>query len=101
METLKFRQCLTAHVRTDFREFLYSLHFREIESRQEEIADAHKETFQWIFDRSIDAVRPWSNFVDWLETGMGTYWQAFPISRITYQLKRLGSPEKRDLENRL
>ncbi|KAL9132773.1 MAG: hypothetical protein Q9175_006048 [Cornicularia normoerica] len=54
--------------------FLHSLHFPAIESRQEEIAEAHKKTFNWIFDVFGDAVRPWSNFVEWLETGQGTYW---------------------------
>lgn len=57
-----------------FQKFLHSLHFPEIESRQEQIDDAHKKTFQWIFDDSGDAVRPWYNFVEWLETGRGTYW---------------------------
>lgn len=69
----------TAYIRIDFQKFLNSLHFPSIESRQEEIADAHKETFQWIFDSSGNAVRPWSYFVDWLEAGQGTYWQVFLV----------------------
>lgn len=55
-------------------EVLASLHFPEIKSRQEEIKDAHKQTFQWIFDQSGRKIRPWSNFVNWLEEGSGFYW---------------------------
>ena len=53
---------------------LDSLHFPDIHCRQEQIADAHSETFQWIFDASPSAIRPWDNFVEWLENGEGTYW---------------------------
>lgn len=53
---------------------LDSLHFPDIHCRQEQIADAHSETFQWIFDASPIAIRPWANFVEWLENGEGTYW---------------------------
>ena len=53
---------------------LDSLHFPDIHCRQEQIADAHAKTFQWIFDASPSAVRPWDNFVKWLENGQDTYW---------------------------
>ena len=53
---------------------LDSLHFPDIHCRQEQIADAHRKTFQWIFDASPSAFRPWDNFVEWLENGEGTYW---------------------------
>ena len=53
---------------------LDSLHFPDIHCRQEQIADAHGETFQWIFDASPSAFRPWENFVEWLENGKGAYW---------------------------
>ena len=53
---------------------LDSLWFAEILHRQENIADAHKKTFGWIFDKSDRAVRPWNNFVAWLENGEGIYW---------------------------
>lgn len=56
------------------KSFLESLYFPEILSRQEEIADAHKQTFEWIFDASGSKVRPWNNFVEWLERGQGIYW---------------------------
>lgn len=54
--------------------FLASLHFPEIHSRQEEVVEAHQETFQWIFDDSGAAIRPWTNFVDWLKNESDTYW---------------------------
>ena len=53
---------------------LESLWFAEILYREETIADAHRKTFGWIFDRSGQAVRPWNNFVAWLENGEGIYW---------------------------
>ena len=55
-------------------EFLTSLHFPEINSRQEGVEEAHKETFQWIFNQSGKKTRPWSNFVEWLTTGSAKYW---------------------------
>ena len=55
-------------------QILDSLWFNEVYSRQEKIKDAHKETFEWIFDKTGKAVRPWDNFVQWLEDGQNTYW---------------------------
>lgn len=56
------------------QQFLDSLWFNEIHSREERIADAHRETFEWIFDKSGQAVSPWDNFVQWLESGRNAYW---------------------------
>ena len=53
---------------------LESLWYAEILVREETIAEAHRKTFQWIFDRSGQAVRPWSNFTSWLEDGEDIYW---------------------------
>ena len=55
-------------------QLLDSLWFAEILSREETIAEAHSETFQWIFDKSGQAVRTWDNFSAWLENGEGIYW---------------------------
>lgn len=56
---------------------LESLRFKSITERQEEIADAHRNTFQWLF-RSGSALHepqiPRTDFVEWLQTGKGTYW---------------------------
>ena len=56
------------------KRLLDSLWFDEIYSREENIVDAHRETFEWIFDASDHAVGLWDNFVRWLEGGQGTYW---------------------------
>jgi NACHT domain len=56
------------------KKFLESLYYPEIHQRQEQISDAHKQTFDFIFDRTGQGVRHWSNFVEWLETGAGIYW---------------------------
>ena len=53
---------------------LESLWFAEVLVREETIAEAHRKTFQWIFDKSGRAVRPWSNFTSWLEDGEDIYW---------------------------
>ena len=56
------------------RLLLDSLWFPEIHSREERIADAHRKTFEWVFDRSGLGVKPWDDFMQWLEKGQGTYW---------------------------
>ncbi|KAL8827114.1 MAG: hypothetical protein Q9191_003386 [Dirinaria sp. TL-2023a] len=56
------------------KRLLDSLWFEEIHSREERIADAHKETFEWIFARSDQSVGSWDNYVHWLENGRGIYW---------------------------
>ncbi len=53
--------------------FLESLYYPEIHQRQEEISEAHRQTFDWIFDRTGENIRPWNDFVDWLENGDGIY----------------------------
>ena len=52
---------------------LESLYFPDIHARQEGIEEAHKQTFEWIFDRPGKEVRLWHPFIDWLENGHGTY----------------------------
>lgn len=56
------------------RQFLESLYFPEIHARQEEIPDAHKNTFYWVFEQAKSRLRPWDNFAEWLESGSRTYW---------------------------
>lgn len=59
------------------QKLLKSLFFPEIVSRQEQISEAFKGTYQWIFDSSdnnrVTNVR-WSSFHDWLKTSDGIYW---------------------------
>lgn len=52
---------------------LVSLSFENMTHRHDDIPEAHRLTFEWIFDTS-DAVKPWSNFCTWLENGNGVYW---------------------------
>ncbi len=54
--------------------FLESLKFPDLIHGQKRIVDAHKETYQWIFDASGQKLGKWSNFVEWLQYGHGTYW---------------------------
>ena len=56
------------------RRILESLYFPEIHARQEEIVDAHKETFKWVFEHAESRLCPWDNFAEWLESGSRTYW---------------------------
>jgi Tfp pilus assembly pilus retraction ATPase PilT len=62
---------------------LKQLWFDTLTTRREEIAEAHKNTFAWIFEDpkivrtsgdAADNTRPWSNFVEWLQHGEGLYW---------------------------
>ena len=46
-------------------QFLQSLFFPEIYARREAIEEAHKTTFQWIFEH---------DFAVWLQSGHGVYW---------------------------
>ncbi len=52
---------------------LDSLRFPSMCDRYDEIDDAHKKTFDWIF-RHDSNVHSWSNFSDWLVQGDGIYW---------------------------
>ena len=62
----------------DYKEYrqrlLDSLWFNELWSREERIVDAHRKTFEWIFDSTGKGVGRWDNFVEWLECGKGIYW---------------------------
>ncbi|TGO33742.1 hypothetical protein BHYA_0229g00070 [Botrytis hyacinthi] len=53
---------------------LESLKFSSMNLRHETIAEAHQQTFEWIFcDPEIEH-KPWSNFSEWLKTENGIYW---------------------------
>ena len=57
-----------------YKRLLESLYFPDIHAREEGIDEAHRQTFEWIFDEPGNEVTPWYNFVGWLEEGHGTYW---------------------------
>ena len=68
-------QILRQHERERLEQrFLESLKFPDLIHGQKRIVDAHKETYQWIFDASGQKLGDWSNFVEWLQYGHGTYW---------------------------
>jgi type IV secretory pathway VirB4 component len=59
------------------------LNFASKNVRRDEIHDAHRTTFSWIFkDPEIvrasgdvaENTRPWNNFVEWLKRGKDIYW---------------------------
>ena len=71
----KFQEYEKRSVEEEYRKrLLDSLWFSEILSREETIVKAHRETFEWIFDESGKAVRPWDNFNAWLKNGKDIYW---------------------------
>ena len=73
--TEKFLQYQQMQDHKEYRKrLLDSLWFNELWSREERIADAHRETFEWIFDSTGKGVGRWDNFVEWLERGKGIYW---------------------------
>ena len=55
---------------------LDSLGFAAMQNRQEEVAQAHHTTFEWIFEEPRKETKPlpWTNFVKWLQHGDGIYW---------------------------
>jgi hypothetical protein len=60
-------------------ELLEHLNFPTITERFEEVAEAHQQTFQWIFRRPDHGVhagqgKHWSPFPEWLQHGNGLYW---------------------------
>lgn len=50
-----------------FQELMKSLSFPAIDSREDDIHETFEDTFHWIFSPDDETVRPWSNFVTWLE----------------------------------
>ncbi|CZR67110.1 uncharacterized protein PAC_17009 [Phialocephala subalpina] len=51
-----------------------SLRFPEIVDRFEGVVEAHKGTFQWLYEREGLMNSHWDSFTTWLETGDGLYW---------------------------
>ncbi|RMJ07602.1 hypothetical protein CDV36_012796 [Fusarium kuroshium] len=56
------------------RMLLSCLRFPSISQRYEEVAEAHRSTFEWIFKADKSGEATWSNFPQWLEHGNGVYW---------------------------
>jgi len=56
------------------RSILDSLYFPTITQRYEEVAEAHRSTFEWIFTANQQPGANWSDFPEWLQSGNGLYW---------------------------
>lgn len=58
------------------RVILDCLFFRQITDRIEDVAQAHEDTFGWVYQDSTTtmAQKLWSRLIDWLEQGSGCYW---------------------------
>jgi hypothetical protein len=54
--------------------FLESLRFETMGDRFTAIEEAHKQTFQWVFNNPSAFNRPWSDFSEWLEAKSDMYW---------------------------
>lgn len=55
-------------------DFLSSLSFSDMLSRQDDIKDACHGTFEWALNGSIDRSQPWHPLSEWLRSGTSTYW---------------------------
>jgi len=56
-------------------QLLKQLSFRDLSDRQNRIAEAHIQTFQWIFHGPAEQQgKPWCNLVTWLEGDGDLYW---------------------------
>lgn len=53
---------------------LESLCFTTMMERYEEITEAHRKTFRWIFRDPTKHQKPWDSFAKWVRTGDGLYW---------------------------
>ncbi|KAI1377629.1 hypothetical protein F4677DRAFT_42993 [Hypoxylon crocopeplum] len=70
-ERIPSNQEIEAAVR---RSLLDSLRFSSISQRYEEVAEAHRSTYEWIFRAGQNHGANWSNFPEWLQSGSGLYW---------------------------
>ena len=55
-------------------QFLDQLRYPGMSDRHERITEAHKKTFEWIYQDSDVLRGPGAGFVNWLESGVGPYW---------------------------
>lgn len=62
---LRCLQCFRPNMKTVV---LSDLEFEGMNERYEDITEAHKQTFGWIFEK------PSLKFVEWLQQGQGVYW---------------------------
>jgi hypothetical protein len=65
--------CATKLAETE-RERWQSLSYQVMSDREDQIAEAEMKTFEWILQAPQDTQRPWSSFIEWLESGDSIYW---------------------------
>jgi len=65
------RKFEVSHIRD---QILHKLYFEDIEDRHGRIAEAHRQTFKWIYCDPEAKNRRWTSFVNWLEKDHGIYW---------------------------
>lgn len=53
---------------------LKSLHFPLIDDRSKRVSDAHKATFEWVFDQNLAEDQHWSSLPQWLASSSSLYW---------------------------
>ncbi|KAI3318136.1 hypothetical protein HD806DRAFT_513199 [Xylariaceae sp. AK1471] len=53
---------------------LHCLEYRSLQDRYDSINDAHRKTFDWIYQGPSNRQKPWSNFSEWLVDRSSTYW---------------------------
>ena len=54
-------------------EVLNSLQYSVMQDREDDISPAELATFDWIFEDSDNQDRPWSNFLEWLQSDSNVY----------------------------
>ena len=75
--THEFEQHRNEKGRKRYRQlFLESLHYPEINRRQDTVTEAHQKTFHWVYDTDgfDKSARGWQSIAEWLENGDGIYW---------------------------
>lgn len=53
---------------------LMTLRFPGMVDRQQHIPEAHKRTFDWLYEDQEETPRPWSDFTEWLKGNGQLYW---------------------------
>ena len=50
------------------------LRFRQLDVRHDDIAEAHRTTFEWALGQDHSPQMSWPSLLDWLQNGSGVYW---------------------------
>jgi hypothetical protein len=69
--TTRSKESSNAKFQSAVLRFLY---FEYMTERQDDIAEAHKRTFQWVYSDSPNSFRSWHSLSHWLRNEQGLYW---------------------------